>query len=232
VSGCASGCTQCVRDAIARFPIRRARVFAYHRARFCPRFLPGVYVSAVRRFKVRWCGYLNVSISPMDVGFTEGVATLASFGGGSSSTSWKGGTPNIQILVRRRSLRHRYRSVEAAFALPSGLWISQGFLDIRFACLLTSSASQEELEGSGFLCRREPVLYSVNYSRRRIRELLPPSGGKNIGAIRVRPGEFGVPSAGSQLSAPDGCVAIIDYRDSYPDMDLRIHGRSISARGS
>jgi len=142
----------------------RYHVFATRRARFCPRFLPGVYVSAGRRFKVRWCGYLNVIISP------DGCRVYGRRRDASKRRRRLkfhpeiGAMPNIRISVRRRSLRHRYRSVEAAFALLSDLWISQGFLDISFACL--SLFPQEGSERSQDLCHREPVLYSVNYLRR------------------------------------------------------------------
>jgi len=172
----------------------------------------GVYGSAVRRFKDPTVRDLSLIISPMDVGF---------FGRRRDASKRRrrlkfhveiGATPDIRILVRRRSLSTDINRLRQR----SHYLLSFGFrkdFSIRFAGLLTSLAVEKDRKNLS-CCAGERPFYSRlvtragvfgNYSHRAAVK------SERFGSAR---GGFGVPNAGSRppVSAPDGSLSIVASR--------------------
>jgi len=160
------------RDALARFPVSaRYRVLATRRVCFCR--------DSYARFVSQLFGFNSVgfkSYFDFRIAFKYSPDGLRVFGRRRDASEHRRRLSFhpvkarclIRILVRRQFHRRRYQSAEAAFSLPSGLVILARISLSCFACLLTSLAL-ERIARISSLCRREPVLYSANYPRRRIR---------------------------------------------------------------
>jgi len=144
-----------VRDAFARFSVRRAIAFL----RSVGRVLARCFSSQLVGDLVRWCGYLIIIISP------DGCRVYGRRRDASKRRRRLefhlgiGATPDFRILARRRSLKHRYQSVEAAFSLPSGFFGFRKDFSFRFAGLLTSSAVEKDRKDL-VICAAESPFYT------------------------------------------------------------------------